>query len=48
MRDTDLIGRTAARFLLDAVTNPRQPASASTLPTWFESRASCGKPKQKK
>jgi LacI family transcriptional regulator len=48
MRDTDLIGQTAARFLLDAVINPRQPASVATLPTWFESRASCGRPKQKK
>jgi LacI family transcriptional regulator len=48
MRNTDLIGQTAAKRLLASVTElPTQPSTV-TLPTWFESRASCGKPRRKK
>ena len=47
MRDTDLIGQSAAKLFLESVSkSPRLP-STIVLPTWFESRASCGKPKRK-
>lgn len=48
MRDTDLIGHTAAQLLLESISEPQRPARTVTLPTWFESRASCGKAKRKK
>jgi LacI family transcriptional regulator len=48
MRDTELIGQSAARLLLESVTKPQRKPSTVVLPTWFESRASCGKPRQKK
>ncbi len=44
MRDTGLMGQTAARFLLEAISNPEQKSPAAMLPTWYEPRASCGKP----
>jgi LacI family transcriptional regulator len=47
MRDTDLMGQTAAQLLLESISEPRRPARTVVLPTWFESRASCGKVKRK-
>ncbi|MBT9332199.1 LacI family DNA-binding transcriptional regulator [Paracidobacterium acidisoli] len=44
MRDTDLMGQTAARFLLDAISQPEQAASIAVLPTWYVPRVSCGAP----
>jgi LacI family transcriptional regulator len=48
MRDTVLIGRSAAQLFLESVVNPQRKPPPAILPTWFESRASCGKPRQKK
>jgi LacI family transcriptional regulator len=48
MRDTVLIGRTAAQLLLEAVAKPRRKPSSVVLPTWFEARASTGKPNRRK
>jgi LacI family transcriptional regulator len=48
MRDTGLIGRSAAKLLLESVANPRRKPSSIILPTWFEARASSGKPRQQK
>ena len=47
MRDTDLMGQTAAQLLLESISEPRRPARTVMLPTWFESRASCGKVKRR-
>ncbi len=47
MRDTDLMGQTAAQLLLESISEPRRPARTVVLPTWFESRASCGKVKRR-
>lgn len=44
MRDTGLMGQTAARFLLKAISNPEQKLPAAMLPTWYEPRGSCGAP----
>jgi len=46
MRDTDLIGQTAAHLLLESISEPHRPARTVTLPTWFESRSSCGRLRQ--
>jgi LacI family transcriptional regulator len=43
-RDTDLIGRSAAKLLLESIAEPQRPPTTIMLPTWFESRSSCGKP----
>ncbi|HEV2275316.1 MAG TPA: LacI family DNA-binding transcriptional regulator [Acidobacteriaceae bacterium] len=48
MRDTALMGQSAARLLLEAITEPRHEPATAVLPTWFESRASCGRPKRKR
>jgi LacI family transcriptional regulator len=48
MRDTVLIGRTAAQLLLEAIAKPRHKPSSVMLPTWFEARASTGKPQRRK
>jgi LacI family transcriptional regulator len=44
MRDTSLIGQTAARLLLGSLSEPWREPSTVVLKTWFEPRASCGKP----
>jgi LacI family transcriptional regulator len=46
MRDTDLIGQSAARLFLQAVSESRALPSTVVLPTWFEARASCGRPRR--
>jgi LacI family transcriptional regulator len=48
MRDTGPIGQTAVKRLLESVTDLPPEPSTVMLPTWFESRASCGKPRRKK
>jgi len=48
MRDTVLIGRTAAQLLLEAVAKQRHKPSSVMLPTWFEARPSTGKPQRRK
>jgi LacI family transcriptional regulator len=48
MRNTELIGRSAAQLLLESVNNPRRKPPSVMLPTWFEARASCGKPRREK
>jgi LacI family transcriptional regulator len=48
MRDTELIGRSAAQLFLESVAKPRRKHSNVILPTWFEARASCGKPRRQK
>ena len=48
MRDTDLMGQTAAQLLLESISEPRRPPRTVMLPTWFESRASCGRVRRKK
>jgi LacI family transcriptional regulator len=42
MRDTTLLGQRAAEVLLAQVRDPH-PIDAVLLPTWFETRASCGR-----
>jgi LacI family transcriptional regulator len=46
MRDTVLIGRSAAQLLLESVDKPRHKPATVLLPTWFEARASSGKPRK--
>jgi Transcriptional regulators len=46
MRDTDLIGRSAARLLLESMADPQSRQSVIVLPTWYEGRASCGRPRR--
>jgi LacI family transcriptional regulator len=48
MRDTVLIGRSAAQLLLESIAKPSRKPSTVILPTWFEARASTGKPGRKK
>ncbi len=48
MRDTMLIGGSAAQLLLESVAKPRRKPSTVTLPTWFEARASSGRPRRQK
>jgi LacI family transcriptional regulator len=48
MRDTNLMGQTAARLLLESLAEPWREPTTVMLKTWFEARASCGKPKTKK
>jgi LacI family transcriptional regulator len=48
MRDTNLIGQSAAQLLIQSISDPARQASTIMLPTWFESRASCDKPRQSK
>lgn len=48
MRDTMLIGGSAAQLLLESVAKPRRKPSTVTLPTWFEARASSGAPQRQK
>ncbi len=43
MRDTKLMGQTAAHLLLESISEPHRPARTVVLPTWFESGASCGR-----
>jgi LacI family transcriptional regulator len=43
MRDTELIGRSAAQMLLQYIAEPQRPSRTVVLPTWFEVRSSCGK-----
>jgi LacI family transcriptional regulator len=45
MRDTDLIGRSAARLLLESMNDPQSQLSSVMLPTWYEARPSCGSPR---
>lgn len=45
VRDTDLIGRSAARLLLESMGDPQAQLSSVTLPTWYEARPSCGRPR---
>lgn len=45
IRDTDLIGRSAARLLLESMGDPDCLQSTVMLPTWYEARASCGRPR---
>jgi LacI family transcriptional regulator len=40
MRDTSLLGRSAAQMLLDQIEAPHASAPI-VLPTWFELRGSC-------
>jgi LacI family transcriptional regulator len=47
MRDTDLMGQTAARLLLESMSGSRRSGRTVVLPTWFESRASCGMVKRR-
>lgn len=48
MRDTDLIGRSAAELLLESIAAPQRHPSTIMLPSWFEARASCGRPRRTK
>jgi LacI family transcriptional regulator len=43
MRDTELIGRSAAQMLLQYIAEPQRPSRTVLLPTWFELRSSCGR-----
>ena len=48
MRDTVQIGQSAAKLLLESVSQPSRQLSTVVLGTWFEPRASCGKAKLRK
>lgn len=47
MRDSELMGKSAAQLLLDAILENKTPETTRMLPTWFESRSSCGKPRKR-
>ena len=43
MRDTNLMGQTSAHLLLESISEPNRPPRTLVLPTWYESRSSCGR-----